>query len=43
MASMRGRLFSGASSEIIRISTHIEQGLKPSSNPIASVNIGKPT
>ena len=42
MANMRGRSFKGASSEISRISTHIEQGLKPSNNPIANVNSGRP-
>jgi len=42
IASMRGRSFSGASSEIISSSTHIEQGLKPSSVPMASVNSGRP-
>ncbi len=43
IASMRRRLFSGASSEIISSSTHIEHGLKPSSRPIASVKAGSPT
>jgi len=43
IASMRLRSFSGASSEIISSSTHIEQGLKPSSRPIASVKAGSPT
>jgi len=33
MASIRRRSLSGASSEIIRISTHIEHGLKPSRSP----------
>ena len=43
MASMRLRSLSVASSEIIRISTHIEQGFRPSSRPIAIVNAGRPT
>jgi hypothetical protein len=43
IASIRGRSFSGASSEIISSSTHIEHGLKPSSSPIASVKAGSPT
>jgi len=42
MASIRRRSPSDASIEIIRISTHIEQGLKPSSRPMMIVNNGKP-
>jgi hypothetical protein len=43
MASMRLRSLSVASSEIIRISTHIEQGFRPSSRPMAMVKAGRPT
>ena len=42
MASIRLRSFIGASSEIISSSTHIEQGLKPSSRPIVSGERGQP-
>ncbi len=43
IASIRGRSLSGASSEIISSSTHIEHGLKPSSIPITNVKSGRPT
>ena len=43
MANIRSRLFMGASREIISINTHMEQGLSPSSKPMAIVNSGKPT
>ena len=43
MATMRRRSPTAASIEIIRISTHIEHGLKPSRSPIATVKRGSPT